>query len=142
MTHEIVPYVIKQFELILVKNIFLHIFSNVQREYMNKNLDSLFFFFLFKRGKLAAAAAVFDHHRLSSISPTTAEDPDINVVDIDDETEREEKSTSGTTSLSCQESLNSDQRYSPSTQTDILYSKSPNVSELDPPKCVICMVRS
>jgi hypothetical protein len=59
----------------------------------------------------------------------------VNVVDIDDGIEREEKSTSGTTSLSCQESFNSDQRYSD-------YSKSPNVlPELDPPKFVVCMVR-
>jgi hypothetical protein len=67
----------------------------------------------------------------------------VNVVDLDDGIEREEKSTSGTTSVSCQESFNSDQRYSPSAQTDILYSKSPNVvvPELDPPKCVVCMVR-
>ncbi|CAF4827082.1 unnamed protein product [Rotaria sp. Silwood1] len=87
-----------------------------------------------KREQLAAVAAIANHHRLSS-----SEDPDINVVDIDDDIEREEKSTSGTTSLSCQESFNSDQRYSPSTQTDISYTKSPNVSELDPPKCVVCM---
>ena len=42
--------------------------------------------------------------------------------------------------FSCQESFNSDQRYSPSTQTDVSYSKSPHVPELDPPKCVVCMV--
>jgi hypothetical protein len=40
----------------------------------------------------------------------------------------------------CQESFNSDQRFSPSTQkSDILYSS--NIPELDPPKCVVCMVR-
>ncbi|CAF1082628.1 unnamed protein product [Rotaria sordida] len=85
-----------------------------------------------KREQLAAVNAIANHRLLSS------EDPDVNVVDIDDddEIEREEKSTSGTTtSLSCQESFNSDQQYSPSTQTDILYTK----SELDPPKCVVCM---
>ncbi|CAF2836042.1 unnamed protein product [Rotaria sp. Silwood2] len=87
-----------------------------------------------KREQLAAVAAIANHHRLSS-----PEDPDVNVVDIDDDIERDEKSTSGTTSLSCQESFNSDHRYSPSTQTDILYTKSPNVPELDPPKCVVCM---
>ncbi|CAF3814931.1 unnamed protein product [Rotaria magnacalcarata] len=89
-----------------------------------------------KREQLAAVAAITNHHRLSSV-----EDPDVNVVDVDDDIEREEKSTSGTTSLSCQESFNSDQRYSPSTQTDISYTKSPNVPDLDPPKCVVCMVR-
>lgn len=87
----------------------------------------------FKREQLAAVTAIANHHRLPS-STTTIEDPDVNVVDIDDGIEREEKSTS----VSCQESFNSDQRYSPSTQTDIIYSKSP---ELDPPKCVVCMVR-
>lgn len=89
-----------------------------------------------QREQLAAVAAITNHHRLSSV-----EDPDVNVVDTDDDIEREEKSTSGTTSLSCQESFNSDQRYSPSTQTDISYTKSPNVPDLDPPKCVVCMVR-
>jgi hypothetical protein len=94
---------------------------------------------IFKREQLAAVTAIANHHR--SIPPV--DDPDVNVVDIDDGIEREEKSTSGTTSLSCQESFNSDQRYSPSTQTDVLYSKSPNVvPELDPPKCVVCMVRN
>ncbi|CAF0823373.1 unnamed protein product [Adineta steineri] len=93
-----------------------------------------------KREQLAAVTAIANHHRLSSPLPPTIDDPDVNVVDIDDGIEREEKSTSGTTtSLSCQESFNSDQRYSPSTQTDILYTKSPNTSELDPPKCVVCM---
>ncbi len=96
----------------------------------------------FKREQLAAVAAIANHQRLPIPIAPVVDDPDVNVVDLDDGIEREEKSTSGTTSVSCQESFNSDQRYSPSTQTDILYSKSPNVvPELDPPKCVVCMVR-
>lgn len=91
-----------------------------------------------KREQLAAVTAIANHHHHRLQSSTTIDDPDVNVVDIDDGIEREEKSTS----VSCQESFNSDQRYSPSIQTDISYSKSPNVvSELDPPKCVVCMVR-
>ncbi len=91
-----------------------------------------------KREQLAAVAAIANHQRLP-IPTAPIDDPDVNVVDLDDGIEREEKSTS----VSCQESFNSDQRYSPSAQTDILYSKSPNVvSELDPPKCVVCMVRN
>ncbi|UJR15002.1 hypothetical protein I4U23_001979 [Adineta vaga] len=90
-----------------------------------------------KREQLAAVTAIANHHRLSSPLPPTMDDPDVNVVDIDDGIE---KSTSGTTtSLSCQESFNSDQRYSPSAQTDTSYTKSPNVPELDPPKCVVCV---
>lgn len=93
-----------------------------------------------KREQLAAVTAVANHQRLP-INTTPADDPDVNVVDLDDGIEREDKSTSGTTSISCQESFNSDQRYSPSTQTDSVYSKSPNaVVELDPPKCVVCVV--
>ena len=82
-------------------------------------------FVFFQKEQLAAVTAIANHNRLSPI----IDDPDVNVVDIDDGIEREEKSTSGTS----QESFNSDQRYSPSTQTDILYTKSPN--------CVVCMVR-
>ncbi|CAF1052188.1 unnamed protein product [Adineta ricciae] len=91
-----------------------------------------------KREQLAAVTAIANHHRLSSSPPPpTIDDPDVNVVDLDDGIE---KSTSGTTtSLSCQESFNSDQRYSPSAQTDISYTKSPTVAEIDPPKCVVCM---
>ena len=90
-----------------------------------------------QREQLAAVTAIANHHRLLSPLAPTIDDPDVNVVDIDDGIE---KSTSGTTSLSCQESFNSDQRYSPSTHTDISYTKSPNAPELDPSKCVVCMV--
>jgi hypothetical protein len=111
---------------------------NQKKQHTNDHFMKIKFF---KREQLAAVTAIANHHRLPP--PTVpVDDPDVNVVDIDDGNEREEKSTSGTTSLSCQESFNSDHRYSPSTQTDILYSKSPNVvPELDPPKCVVCMVR-
>jgi hypothetical protein len=127
-----------------MKNIFLLMFNNVQERYHNEFFNKnfiCFFFLLLKREQLAAVAAIANHRRLSSPLPPTIDDPDVNVVDIDDGIEREEKSTSGTTSLSCQESFNSDQRYSPSAQTDISYTKSPNVPELDPPKYVVCMVR-
>ncbi|CAF1048939.1 unnamed protein product, partial [Adineta ricciae] len=106
----------------------------------------------------AALAALANQHRfppplppplLLSTNESTQEDPDVNVVDMDDGVEREDKhsnrqSTNETTSTAdhsddrCQESFNSDQRFSPSTQkSDILYSS--NVTELDPPKCVVCM---
>jgi hypothetical protein len=61
---------------------------------------------IFKREQLAAVTAIANHHhhhRLPTPAPpppppkTTAEDPDVNVVDMDDGIEREEKSTSGTT---------------------------------------------
>lgn len=112
-----------------------------------------------KREQLAANAALAalpNQHRLSSTPPplpipTVQDDPDINVVDMDDHVERDEnhsnrQSTNETTNSTvdqsddrCQESCNSEQRFSSSTQkSDMLYS-STNVAELDPPKCVVCM---
>jgi len=82
--------------------------------------------------------ALANHHHHQRL-PTSADDIDVNVVDIDESIERDEKSTS----VSGQESFNSDERYSPSTHTDRSYSKSPNVvPELEQqPKCVACVVR-
>lgn len=112
--------------------------KKVCRETKNSNWQNTSFdLSLFaKREQLAAVTAIANHQHLP-MNRMPVDDPDVNVVDLDDGIEREEKSSSGTTSTSCQESFNSDQRYSPSTQTDSLYSKSPNV---DPPKCVVCMV--
>ncbi|CAF3820515.1 unnamed protein product [Rotaria sp. Silwood1] len=116
-----------------------------------------------KREQLAANAAlvaIANQHRVPPPPPpapplvlqtreSTQDDPDVNVVDMDDGIEHEDnnsnrQSTNETTSTvdhsddRCQESFNSDQRFSPSTQkSDILYSS--NVNELDPPKCVVCM---
>lgn len=80
-----------------------------------------------KREQLAAVTAIANHHQRLP----TSDDIDVNVVDID------EKSTS----VSGQESFNSEEHYSPSTQTDRSYSKSPNVvPELEQqPKCVACV---
>ncbi|CAF4965720.1 unnamed protein product, partial [Rotaria socialis] len=107
----------------------------------------------------AALAAMANQHRLPQPPPppplvisardSTSDDPDVNVVDMDDGIEHEDnnsnrQSTNETTSTAdhsddrCQESFNSDQRFSPSTQkSDLLFSS--NVTELDPPKCVVCM---
>ena len=120
-------------------------FNNARERYLKRRVFQekttliLPFDFSFQREQLAAVTAIANHHRLSSSPPPpTIDDPDVNVVDLDDGIE---KSTSGTTtSLSCQESFNSDQRYSPSAQTDISYTKSPTAAEIDPPKCVVCMV--
>ncbi|CAF3593005.1 unnamed protein product [Adineta steineri] len=106
----------------------------------------------------AALAAIANQQRLPpppppplvlSTTESVQDDPDVNVVDMDDGIEREDnnsnrQSTNETTSTAdhsddrCQESFNSEQRFSPSTQkSDIIYPN--NVAELDPPKCVICM---
>ncbi|CAF2060914.1 unnamed protein product [Rotaria magnacalcarata] len=107
----------------------------------------------------AALAAMANQHRLPQPPPppplvistrdSIQDDPDVNVVDMDDGIEHEDnnsnrQSTNETTSTAdhsddrCQESFNSDQRFSPSTQkSDLLFSS--NVTELDPPKCVVCM---
>jgi hypothetical protein len=133
MIPEIVRFVINQFQLIPMKNIFLVMFNNVQEKYLKNrrlvNKEKQLNFSIFKREQFAAVAAIANHHRFPPPPPsssTTVDDPDVNVVDLDDGIEREEKS--------CQESFNSDQTYSPS-----LYTKSSNVQELDPPKCVVCM---
>ncbi len=93
-----------------MKNIFLLTFNNVREKYeysfIRLHTNFLFCFFL-KREQLAAVAAIANHQRLPIPAAPVVDDPDVNVVDLDDGIEREEKSTSGTTSVSCQESFNS-----------------------------------
>lgn len=93
-------------------NTFSLMFNNVREKWENFllkekfvfNLKHNFFVFRFQREQLAAVTAIANHHRLSATPvalPTTAqtinEEPDVNVVDMDDTIDREEKSTSGTT---------------------------------------------
>jgi hypothetical protein len=102
--------------------------KSTRKKKINKQ-ENLRFVFIFKREQFAAVAAIANHHRFPppppSSSSTTVDDPDVNVVDLDDGNEEEEEEEAKSTSPSCQESFNSDQRYS--------------VQELDPPKCVACM---